>query len=241
MRHGTRGWAVCAVLLGAAAVPAYCAADSWFSLRYEEFQKGGVLMWPLLACSILALGFAVERFIAMRPDRVVPLKFAKEVRALVSAGEYGRAMDYCREHRNPAASVFTIALTLNERPSVSNALIRSTVEDLGAREMDDLALRIKPLLVISNISPLLGLLGTIFGIIKAFNVVASESGLGRADLLAAGISEALITTASGLLIAIPALAFYHYFRGLLEGRISERMEITLRMFLEDLFERRGGQ
>ena len=113
------------------------------------------------------------------------------------------------------------------------------MEDLGAREMDDLALRIRPLLVISNISPLLGLLGTIFGIIKAFNVVASESGLGRADLLAAGISEALITTAAGLLIAIPTLAFYHYFRGILEGRVSERMEITLRAFLEDLFERRG--
>jgi biopolymer transport protein ExbB len=222
-----------------AAVPAYCAADSWFSLRYQQFEKGGVLMWPLLACSILALGFAIERFIMMRPDRVVPLQFVTHVRALVSAGEFDRAMAYCRKHRNPAAAVFSVALTLNDRPSISNAVIRSTVEDLGAREMDDLALRIKPLLVISNISPLLGLLGTIFGIIKAFNVVASESGLGRADLLAAGISEALITTAAGLLVAIPALAFYHYLRGLLEGRVSERMEISLRVFLEDLFERRG--
>ena len=198
-------------------------------------------MWPLLACSVLALGYAVERCILMRPDRVVPLDFVKHVRALVAAGEYDRAMAYCRKYRNPAASVFTVALTLNERPSISNAVIRSTVEDLGAREMDDLALRIRPLLVISNITPLLGLLGTIFGIIKAFNVVASESGLGRADLLAAGISEALITTAAGLLIAIPSLAVYHYFRGVLEGRISERMESTLRAFLEDLFERRGGQ
>lgn len=239
MRHGTRGWVLCAVLLGAGVGLTGCSAGAWFSLRYAEFEKGGVLMWPLLACSILALGFAVERFIMMRPDRVVPLQFVKEVRALVSAGEYDQAMTYCREHRNPVAEVFTVAMTLNERPSVSNAVIRSTVEDLGAREMDDIALRIKPLLVISNVSPLLGLLGTIFGIIKAFNVVASESGLGRADLLAAGISEALITTAAGLLIAIPALGFYHYFRGVLEGRVSERMEISLRMFLEDLFERRG--
>jgi biopolymer transport protein ExbB len=229
------------VLFVAAAVPACCAASSWFSLRYQEFERGGVLMWPLLLCSVLALGFTVERFIMMRPERVVPLAFVKHVRALVSAGEYDRAMEYCRRHRNPAAAVFTVALTLNERPSISNAVIRDTVEDLGAREMDEIALRIKPLLMISNISPLLGLLGTILGIIKAFNVVASESGLGRADLLAAGISEALITTAAGLLVAIPALAFYHYFRGVLEGRISERMEISMRTFLEDLFERRSEQ
>ena len=238
MRRSMRQLSALAAFLCAAA-PACCAADSWFTLRFQEFERGGVLMWPLLACSVLALGFAVERFIMMRPDRIVPLPFVKHVRALVAAGEFDRAMAYCRKHRNRAASVFTVALTLNERPSISNAVIRSTVEDLGAREMDDLALRIRPLLVISNISPLLGLLGTIFGIIKAFNVVASESGLGRADLLAAGISEALITTAAGLLIAIPTLAFYHYFRGILEGRVSERMEITLRAFLEDLFERRG--
>lgn len=239
MRYGVRAAALCAVLLAAGICG--CSHHRWVSLRYEEFQRGGVLMWPLLACSILALGFAVERFIMMRPERVVPLWFVKRVRALVAAGDFGAAMDYCRAHPNPAAAVFTVALTLNERPAIPNEVIRSTVEDLGAREMDDIALRIKPLLVISNISPLLGLLGTIFGIIKAFNVVASEAGLGRADLLAAGISEALITTAAGLLIAIPSLACYHYFRGLLEGRISERMEISLRMFLEDLFEGRGGR
>lgn len=223
----------------AAAATALGADDSWLSLRYHSLAKGGVLMIPLAACSVLAVAFAAERFIMMRPDKIVPLDFVKEVRDLTAQGKFAKAVELCRAHKNPVSSVFRVALMLSEKPSMTNDIIRSTVEDLGARAIDELALRIKPLLMISNISPLLGLLGTVFGIIQAFNVVASEAGLGRADLLAAGISMALITTAAGLTIAIPALACFYYFRGLLEGSISERMEITLRAFMEDFVEGRG--
>ena len=218
---------------------AWGAGGGWFSVRYKAIMRGGVLMIPIILCSVLALGFSVERLIMMRPERIVPLKFVMEVRSLVSKGEFDRAMKLCQKSSAPVAQVFYVALKLNARPAMSNEIIRSTVEDLGSRKLDDVALRIRPLLVIGNITPLLGLLGTVLGMIKAFNVVASEAGLGRADLLAAGISEALITTAAGLLVAIPALAMYNYFRGVLDGRISERMEITLRTFLEDLFERRA--
>jgi biopolymer transport protein ExbB len=234
-------WTVLAVLVLlplAAAVSAYGAGESWFSIRYQAIVRGGIMMVPILLCSVLMIGFAVERFIMMRADKIVPQKFVMEVRSLVSKGEFDKAMDLCLKHKNPASAVFVEALKLNKRPSMSNELIRNTVQDLGARELDGVALRIRPLLIIGNITPLLGLLGTVLGMIKAFNVVASEAGLGRADLLAAGISEALITTAAGLLIAIPSLALYNYFKGILDGRISERMEITLRTFLEDLFERR---
>jgi biopolymer transport protein ExbB len=218
---------------------AYCASDSWISIRYKAIVRGGVLMIPILICSVLMVGFTIERFIMMRPSKIVPLDFVMKVRSLVSSGEFDKAMELCQKIKNPVSSVFIVALKLNERPTMSNDIIRGTVEDLGTREIDAIALRIRPLLVIGSITPLLGLLGTVFGMIKAFNVVATVEGLGRADLLAAGISEALITTAAGLLIAIPSLAFYNYFRGTLEGRISERMEITLRTFLEDLFERRA--
>ncbi|MEJ2744851.1 MAG: MotA/TolQ/ExbB proton channel family protein [bacterium] len=215
------------------------ANESWFSLRYHSLAKGGVLMIPLAVCSVLALAFALERFIMMRPDKIVPLDFVKDVRGLTAKGQFAKAREICRTQQNPMAPIFSVALMLSEKPSMENAMIRSTVEDLGARAVDELSLKIKPLLVISNISPLLGLLGTVVGIIKAFNVVASEAGLGRADLLATGISEALITTATGLVIAIPTLACYHYFRGLMEGQISERMEISLRAFMEDLIEGRA--
>jgi biopolymer transport protein ExbB len=223
----------------AAAGTALGAERSWFALRYEELAKGGVLMIPLAVCSVLAVAFAAERFIMMRLDKIVPLDFVREVRALTAGGKFAKAAELCRNHKNPVSSIFRVALMLSEKPTMTNDIIRGTVEDLGAREIDALALRIKPLLVISNISPLLGLLGTVFGIIKAFNVVSFGTGLGRADLLAAGISEALITTAAGLTIAIPALGCYHYFRGLLEGRVTERMEITLRAFMEDLVDGRG--
>ena len=235
-------WLVLAVLVLlplAAAASAYGAEGSWFSIRYQAIVRGGIMMVPIIFCSILMIGFTVERFIMMRADKVVPQKFVMDVRSLVSKGEFDKAMDLCMKHKNPVSSVFVEALKLAKRRSMSNELIRNTVQDLGAREIDDVALRIRPLLIIGNITPLLGLLGTVMGMIKAFNVVASEAGLGRADLLAAGISEALITTAAGLLIAIPSLAFYNYFKGVLDGRISEKMEITLRTFLEDLFERRG--
>ncbi len=222
-----------------AGVSAYSVEGSWLTIRYEALVRGGVLMIPIVICSVLMVGFAIERFIMMRPDKIIPQRFVMEVRSLISRGEFDKAMDFCLKHKNPVSSVFIEVLKLNKRPSMSNEIIRNTVQDLGAREIDDVALKIRPLLVIGNITPLLGLLGTVFGMIKALNVVASEAGLGRADLLAAGISEALITTAAGLVIAIPSLALYNYFKGVLDGRISERMEITLRTFLEDLFERRG--
>jgi len=244
MMRGWRGWkwwAGCAAAALSLSAASSWAGQSWISLRYGEIARGGVLMIPLAACSVLALAFAIERFIMMRPDKIVPLDFVMEVRSLVSEGKIDAAREMCRTHKNPVSRIFSVALMLDGRPAITNETIRDTVQDLGVRELDDIALRIRPLLVIANISPRLGLLGTVFGIIKAFNVVASEAGLGRADLLAAGISEALITTAAGLLIAIPALGVYHYFRGILEGRISERMEITLRAFLEDLFERRGAR
>ena len=220
-------------------VSAHCAEESWISIRYQALVRGGVLMIPIVLCSVLMIGFAVERFIMMRPSKIIPEKFVMEVRSLVSKGEFDKAMDLCLKHKNPVSSVFIEVLKLNKRPMMSNEIIRDTVQDLGAREIDDVALKIRPLLIIGNITPLLGLLGTVLGMIKAFNVVASDAGLGRADLLAAGISEALITTAAGLVIAIPSIALYNYFKGVLDGRITERMEITLRMFLEDLFERRG--
>ena len=221
------------------ASPGFAAGDSWISLRYRAVVKGGIMMIPIILCSVLMLGFAIERLLMMRPDKIVPLAFVKKIRGLVAQKDYGKALDLCRNHPSPIASVFRVALTLNRKAAMSNEIIRATVEDLGSRELDDVALKIRPLRVIGSITPLLGLLGTVMGMIKAFDVVASEAGLGRADLLASGISEALITTAAGLLVAIPSLAIYQYFRARLEGKISERMEISLRMFLEDLFEGRA--
>jgi len=242
MRERSRRWLMAALAVGImliCASPGYPAGDSWISLRYQAVVKGGIMMIPIILCSILMLGFAIERLVMMRPDKIVPLAFVKKIRALVSKKEYEEALDLCKSRTSPIASVFRVALTLNRKTAMSNEIIRETVEDLGARELDDVALKIRPLRVIGSITPLLGLLGTVMGMIKAFDVVASEAGLGRADLLASGISEALITTAAGLLVAIPSLAIYQYFRARLEGKISERMEISLRMFLEDLFEGRA--
>ena len=242
MKEKNKRWLILAVLLAATftvTAAGHCADDSWITLRYRAVVKGGIMMIPIILCSILMVAFAIERLIMMKPDKIVPLGFVKKVRDLVRRREYEEALDLSRKQSSPIASVFRVALTLNRKAAMSNEIIRETVEDLGARELDDVGLKIRPLRVIGSITPLLGLLGTVMGMIKAFDVVASEAGLGRADLLASGISEALITTAAGLLVAIPSLAIYQYFRAKLEGKISERMEISLRMFLEDLFEGRA--
>ncbi len=242
MKEKNKRWLILAVLLAATftvTAAGHCADDSWITLRYRAVVKGGIMMIPIILCSILMVAFAIERLIMMKPDKIVPLGFVKKVRDLVRRREYEAALDLSRKQSSPIAAVFRVALTLNRKAAMSNEIIRETVEDLGARELDDVALKIRPLRVIGSITPLLGLLGTVMGMIKAFDVVASEAGLGRADLLASGISEALITTAAGLLVAIPSLAIYQYFRAKLEGKISERMEISLRMFLEDLFEGRA--
>jgi biopolymer transport protein ExbB len=173
-------------------------------------QDGGVLMYPIIFCSFIMLVFVFERSISLRRGRVIPGPFVKRFLHRLHEGQLDReeALRLCEDNGSPVAGVFAAAVRKWGRPGVE---IEQSVLDAGERAVNELRRYVRLFNAISTITPLLGLLGTVFGMIRSFNDIAAASAMGRAELLAAGISEALLTTAAGLSVAIPALTIYLFF------------------------------
>lgn len=176
----------------------------------EIVKAGGILMVPILCCSVLMLVFVFERSLTLRRGRVIPGPFVKRFLHQLREGQLDRdkALALCEENASPVAAVFAGAIRKWGRPAVE---VEQGLLDEGERAVNGLRRYVRMFNGIATISPLLGLLGTVLGMIKAFNEIATSDAMGRPELLAAGISEALITTAAGLTVAIPALAFYLFF------------------------------
>jgi biopolymer transport protein ExbB len=183
-------------------------------------QDGGVLMYPILLCSIISLVFVFERAISLRRGRVIPDPFVKRFLHQLREGQLDReqALQLCEENKSPVAMVFAGAVRKWGRPGVE---VEQAQIDAGERVTNELRRYLRVFNSVSTISPLLGLLGTVFGMIAAFNAIATSKALGRPELLASGISEALLTTAFGLTVAIPALIFYWLFVSIVDRRIIE--------------------
>jgi biopolymer transport protein ExbB len=186
----------------------------------QIMQDGGVLMYPILLCSIISLVFVFERAISLRRGRVIPDPFVKRFLHQLREGQLDReqALQLCEENKSPVAMVFASAVRKWGRPSVE---VEQALIDGGERITNDLRRYLRVFNGVSTVSPLLGLLGTVFGMIAAFNAIATSKALGRPELLASGISEALLTTAFGLAVAIPALICYWLFVSLVDRRIIE--------------------
>lgn len=176
----------------------------------EVLRAGGLLMLPLVFCSFLLVVFALERFFALRSARVVPAPFVKRLLHQVADGQLDReaARKLCSESRCAAGDVFAAGLKKWGRPAVE---VEQAVLDAGERAVNDLRKHLRIFNGVATLSPLLGLLGTVVGMIRSFNDIAGADAMGRPELLAEGISEALITTAAGLSLAIPALALHLFF------------------------------
>ena len=180
----------------------------------EYFKSGGFLMWPILLCSIVMVAFALERAVSLREAHIFPRTLNRELMTLARNGEVAQAMARCQADRSPFARLMLACLPRAENDGFE---MEAALEEAGARVLYDLRRNCKPLAVVADISPLLGLMGTVTGMIKAFDVVARSGALGRTELLAEGISEALLTTAFGLLVAIPAVVCYHIYRSKAEN------------------------
>ena len=177
--------------------------------------KGGPTMAVIGLCSLVALTVIAERLVVLRRRSVVPPDFVTGLNAI--AGDRTKAMEYCRTNGSPAANVLLAAL---KRRGEAMDSVEKAVEEAGRRELVRLRLRMRLLSVLPQVSTMLGLLGTIFGMIKTFQAVAaSGQALGKTELLAKGIFEAWTCTAAGLLVAIPVLITYH----VLMGRIDALM------------------
>jgi biopolymer transport protein ExbB len=186
----------------------------------QVLREGGPVMIPIGACSVLLLVFVFERFISLRRGRVIPGPFVKRFLDQIEDGQLDRdaAEGLCEQNGSPAAAIFAAAVRKWGRPSVE---VEQAIIDAGERVTNDLRKYLRLLNGISTVSPLLGLLGTVFGMIAAFNEIASADAMGRPELLAGGIGEALLTTAAGLCVAIPAMIAHLYFAGRVDRLIMD--------------------
>lgn len=176
---------------------------------WEIVRAGGPLMWPIILCSVIALGIVVERMWTLQAPRVMPPGLLQKVWQLVEAGQVTDKVIAALEQNSPLGRVLAAGLASRHRP---RAVMMERLEDTGRHVVHELERFLNTLGTIAAVSPLLGLLGTVTGIIKAFNAI-TVGAMGDPRALSGGISEALITTAAGLVVAIPSLIAYRYLRG----------------------------
>ena len=205
---------------------------------FEQFDvifDGGILMWPILACSIVALAITIERFWSLRRASIDTRDFMDTMRTILRQNRFQDAIDVCDETDGPVARIMKAGLLKHNR---SKEDIREAIEDAGHLEIPRLERYMSALATVANIAPLLGLLGTVTGMISAFAQIQHKEGLVNPADLAGGINSALVTTAAGLSIAIPTLVAYNYFVSRVENMILE-MEISSSELVELLTKNRG--
>ncbi len=184
---------------------------------WEIVRAGGPFMWPIVLASIGAAAIILERLWTLQEKRVLPRDLTQRVWKLVEANQVNDKVIAALEQNSPLGKVLAAGLANRHR---SREIMMERLEDAGRHVVHDLERFLNTLGTIASISPLLGLLGTVTGIIKAFNALEAGAA-GDPRMLSGGIAEALIATAAGLCVAIPALIGYRYLRGRVEGFVIE--------------------
>ena len=201
--------------------------------------EGGPVMWFLLAFSIIAVAVMIERALVLRKAKINVNEFLAKLRkALIVNKSIRDATKICEQYRGPLASIMKAGLLKYGQPRDE---IEKTIETAALHEMGRLEKRLAVLSSVANVAPLLGFFGTVSGMIQSFDALA-EQGLSNPGAVAAGISEALITTAAGLLVAIPVQLAYNYFMSSINNSVRD-IETSTNMLLETFgeMERKGIQ
>ncbi len=192
---------------------------------FDFFEKGGLMLLPIVLCSIVALGIIVERFWSLKRNKILPPDLVPQVWKL-SREEKLDAMAIRRlKVGSPLGAILAAGLS-NSR--FGREIMKESIEEVGRQVAHDLERYLTALGTVSAITPLLGLLGTVVGMIKVFAAIMSQ-GVGDPSVLAGGISEALITTAAGLAVAIPSLMFHRYFEGRVDDLVLNMEEESLKL------------
>jgi biopolymer transport protein ExbB len=208
-------------VLGQVQPPAKPAPGLEVNSVADFVAKGGPVMIPIILCSLVALAVVAERLLALRRSRLIPPQFMPGLKGILRDVSTDRqaAMAYCEKDSSPVAAVLRVGIKRLGEPV---DLLERHIAEAGERQVQRLRARLRLLAIIASIAPLLGLLGTITGMIKAFQTVAvSGEALGKTEMLAKGIYEAMITTAAGLIVAIPVLLAHHWISATIEKRVSE--------------------
>ena len=202
----------------------------------EIVQAGGWLMWPIIACSVVAVGIVLERLWTLQEKRVLPPSIANRVRELAEHNQLDVTQLQQLHQSSPFGQVLAAGLAYRH---ASRDVLKEVIEDTGRHVVHDLERYLSSLGTIAAISPLLGLLGTVSGMIRSFTAITTE-GVGNPTVLAGGISEALVTTAAGLIVAIPALIAYRYLRSRVNGLVIKIEKESMRFIEALLHHQRTG-
>lgn len=192
---------------------------------WEIVRAGGPLMWPIILCSIAAAAIILERFWTLQDKRVIPPDLTRKVAQLVEANQINDKVIAALEQNSPLGRVLAAGLANRLRP---REIMMERLQDTGRHVVYELERFLNSLNMIAGVSPLLGLLGTVTGIIKAFNAVQA-GGMGDPRMLSGGIAEALITTAAGLTVAIPSLIGFRLLRGKVDRIVIQMEKDALRL------------
>lgn len=189
------------------------------------FEKGGPLMWAILAAAVVGLFVFLERLYVLQRSRILPRAFVDRIRAMVAKGRTSEALLLCEENGSSIARMMAASLRVYG-DGKGRAEVKEAVEEVGGREVAYLDKHVEIIATMSSISPLLGLLGTVVGMIQVFQtfVEAYQEGRATPDVFADGIWTALITTAYGLMVAIPLLIMYKIIQGRNDRLVVEMEE-----------------
>jgi biopolymer transport protein ExbB len=191
----------------------------------EFVIKGGPVMVPLLLCSVISLSIIVERCLSLRRNRILKYDVLQRIEELLRDRKIPEASTLCKRYPSSMTRILLAAILNHDK---SRQEIKEIIEDAGRQEVPVLERYLTILGTIASISVLLGLLGTVMGMIRTFNAIAAL-GYGHPEALASGISEALVATATGLAIAIPTLVLYNCFTSRVDSLVIEMEKNSLRM------------
>lgn len=191
----------------------------------EIIAAGGWMMAPIIACSVLAMGILIERFWILRKARVLPPRLTSQIWEWLKNNEMDQTRIQVIQDSSPLGRILAAGLINRDH---SREIMKESIEDTGRHVAHELERFVGALSTIAAITPLLGLLGTVLGMIKVFTVITT-SGVGNPGELAGGISQALITTAAGLSVAIPTLIFHRLFKSKVENLIVDMEEQALQL------------
>lgn len=194
----------------------------------ELFLRGGIVMWPILLCSLLAGVVIIEKYIVLRKAKVDPKPLMLKIRSALSRNDIVGAVDACSHVHAPVANILKKGIV---KYNDGHEAVKEAIQNAGKEEIFQLEKRLGLLANLAGIAPMLGFLGTVTGMIAAFRVIEQLGGNVNPSNLAGGIWEAMLTTAFGLIVGIPALGFYNYFVGWV-GRFVFEIETSTEEFLD---------
>ncbi len=184
----------------------------------DIFFKGGFIMWFILLSSIIGLAVSIDRFIMLRKAKINVPAFMVRIRGFIKKKDISGAISYCMQEKSPVANIVRKGL---KKYKYGHDRVKDAIENAGSQEVSKLEKGLSVLASVAGIAPLLGFLGTVTGMIQAFMTIQDLAGAANPSDLAGGIWEALITTAFGLIVGIPAFAIYNYFLSAVKKLVGE--------------------